>query len=140
MIGSDSKMFLFDPTITGIKIISIIYVSILYASIGLILTYGLDKFLFNSSSIKTDDKSIEEMTILWVIITTVLFVGCLGVVSYIGRNLIQMIPFPFEGVNGFEYMRVKEVASGGLLLVFLIAFSQTIAKKYKQIKFKLNIT
>ena len=139
MIGDNSKMFFSDPTITCIKIISIMYISILYAVIGLILTCGIDKFLFYSNTIKTDDKSIMEMSLFKVVFTTVLVIGLLGIISYIGRNIIQMIPFPLEGMNGFEYMRVKEVASGSLLTVILFAFSDTIFKKYKQIKYKINI-
>ena len=50
-----------------------------------------------------------------------------------------MIPFPLEGVHNFEYMRVKEVASGALLDIVLFGFSDTIVTKYKQIKYKLSI-
>ena len=129
-----------DYTITLIKIIAILYVSVLYAVVGLLLTQILDKYIFHSDNILTDEVSVSKMNTIYVVLSTTLLIGFIGVISYIGRNIIQMIPFPFEGIHGFEYMKVKEVASGGLLLVFLIAFSQTIAKKYKQIKFKLNIT
>lgn len=128
-----------DYVITLIKIVSILYVSVLYAVSGLTLTYFLDKNIFQSDKILIDNASMDKMNLLYVIISTAIIIGFIGVVGYIGRNVIQMIPFPFEGIHGFEYLRVKEVASGGVLLVFLIAFSQTVIKKHRQIKYKLNI-
>ena len=128
-----------DYRITLIKIISILYVSVLYAITGLTLTYFLDKHIFQSDKILIDNKSMDKMNLVYVVLSTAIIIGFIGVVGYIGRNLIQKIPFYYDGKYGFEYMRVKEVASGGVLLVFLIAFSQTVIKKHRQIKYKLNI-
>jgi hypothetical protein len=131
--------FISDYYITLIKIIAILYVSVLFGIVGLGLTYSLDKYIFHSDDIKIDNADLDNISLFYILLTTVFIVGCLGVVSYIGRNIIQMIPFPLEGYHKFEYMRVKEVASGGILTVFLFAFSQTIVKKYKQLKYKMDI-
>ena len=128
-----------DYKITFIKMLSILYVTVLYAVIGLSITYFLDKYVFKSDKILTDKISMDKMNLGYVVLSTALIIGFIGVVGYIGRNLIQKIPFYYDGKYGFEYMRVKEVASGGVLLVFLIAFSQTVIKKHRQIKYKLNI-
>ena len=136
---ADKGSFNSDYVITLIKIVSILYVTVLYAVIGLTITYLLDKYVFKSDNILIDSASMDKMNLIYIVISTAIIIGLIGVVGYIGRNLIQMIPFPFEGIHGFEYLRVKEVASGGVLLVFLIAFSQTVIKKHKQIKYKLNI-
>ena len=42
--------------------------------------------------------------------------------AYIARNIIQLIPFPLEGVYGFEHLKVKEVSSGALLTMFATIF------------------
>ena len=128
-----------DYYITMIKIVAIMYISIIYVISGLFLTYGLDNYLFFSKNIKINEKSIDKNNLFLIILQTCLIVGLLGVISYISRNLLQMIPFPLEGVHDFEYMRVKEVSSGILFDVILFGFSDTIIRKYKQIKYKLNI-
>ena len=137
----NNEDYFFDSNyiITFIKIIAILYVSVLFVIFGLTLNYCLDKYIFNCNNISIDDASIDKMNLFYIIITTALIIGCISIVSHIGKNLVQNIPFPFEGINGFEYMNVSEVAGGGLLIVFMIAFSQTVLKKYKQLRYKLHI-
>lgn len=122
-----------------IKIIAIIYVSIIYGIISLSVTQILDKHVFHSELILLDKKVIEETSLQNFVLHTVLIVGVFGVVSYIFRNIIQRIPFPLDGWYKFDYMRVKEVSSGAVFTTILFAFSETIYKRYAQIKMKLNI-
>jgi hypothetical protein len=57
-----------------------------------------------------------------------------GIVAYLGRNVIQKIPFPLDGLYGFKYSNVKEVASGALLLWILINYSPILTNKIKIIR------
>jgi glycopeptide antibiotics resistance protein len=52
-----------------------------------------------------------------------------GVFSYIGRNIIHLIPFPLEGFYGFKHLKVKEVNSGALLTTFLVFFQSNLQLK-----------
>ena len=52
-----------------------------------------------------------------------------GIVAYIGRNVIQLIPFPLDGLYGFIHMRVKEVSSGSLLTSITSMFQLSLQEK-----------
>jgi hypothetical protein len=78
------------------------------------------------------------MTVLMLILqksTIILSVYCL--VVYVGRNILQEIPYPYDGVNGF---RVVQVSSGALLLWILINVSHVLINKVKilRIRFATN--
>ena len=47
----------------------------------------------------------------------------IGIVAYIFRNIIQIIPFPLDGIYSFKHLSVSEVKSGGLLTTFIVLFS-----------------
>ena len=57
---------------------------------------------------------------------------------YILRNIIQLIPFPFEGIYGFQYLRVKEVASPPTVTLFLFIFQYKYQQKLSYIKDKVT--
>lgn len=128
-----------DYRITLIKIVSIMYVTILYAITGLLITTTLDRTVFDSKHINTSKEYLDKQTTFEVFFDTAIIIGILASFSYIARNLVQLIPFPLNGMYGFDYMRVKEVSSGAVITVFLFAFSGTISKKYSQLKYKLDM-
>jgi len=128
-----------DYKIIILLIIAILYVSVLYVIGGIILTYFLDRFIFNSDNIITEEKYLSEMSLHYILFTTILIVGCISVFSFIGRMVIEEIPFPLNGIHDFKYMEVREVTSGGILTIIMFAFSKAIFRKYKQIKYKLNV-
>jgi hypothetical protein len=56
----------------------------------------------------------------------------IGILVYILRNLIELIPFPLEGIYGYQHTKVRELYSGGIALTFGIFYAQ------ENIKQKLN--
>ena len=57
-----------------------------------------------------------------------------GIVAYIGRNVIQLIPFPLDGLYGFIHMRVKEVSSGSLLTSITSMFQLSLQEKISYLR------
>ena len=118
-----------DLILRGIKIIDIGFIAVLYFLVGYYVGYYLDMiFLYIYC------KNYETKTKTQLLIEILIQVICIGVVAYIGRNLVQLIPFPLNGYKGFQHMRVKEVSSGGLLSVFLVMFQYNMQDKLKYIK------
>lgn len=125
--------FIENKSITLIKLVAIIYVSIIYAFGGIILTIPTDRFILSSFYDRTDEDLKNKSTPRHIVETTAIL-GVFGLIAYLGRNLLQLIPFPFEGVEGFKYMQFKEVASGSLLLWILINFSPVLTNKVKVLR------
>jgi len=100
------------------KIIDIGLVTVYYFVFGFFISWGLDSLLGQFKEDDYKDKSIAELT-LGIILQ--LFV--LGVVIYALRNIVGAIPYPFEGLGGYQHARLKEL-DGGVVLAFVVIFFQ----------------
>ena len=125
--------FIENKSITSIKLFAIVYVSIIYAFGGIVLTIPADRYLLSSFYDRTDEDLNKKSTVRHILETTTIL-GVFGLIAYLGRNMLQLIPFPFDGVEGFKYMQVKEVASGSLLLWILINVSPVLTNKVKVLR------
>ena len=126
-----------NPNITFIKIIAIAFVTVIYSFGGLLITTTADRYLINNFYDRTDEELEKKSTARHLGETTAIL-ALFGVLAYIGRNILQQIPFPLEGVYGFKYMNVKEVASGYLILWILINYSPILTNKIKIIRKRLS--
>ena len=122
-----------NPKITGIKVLAIVYCTIIFSIGGILLSILADRYLIYPLYDKTEDE-IKKKSDFRHIIETTLILGLFGALAYFGRNILQKIPFPLEGVYGFEYKRVKEVSSGALVLWILINYSAVLTSKIKIIR------
>ena len=120
-------------TITFIKLIAILCISFIYSYGGIMLTIPTDRYILSSFYDRTDEELNKKSTARHIFETTVILsVFC--VIAYVGRNILQEIPFPLDGVGGFKYSNVKEVASGSLLLWIFINVSPVLTNKVKVIR------
>uniref|UniRef100_A0A6C0IFQ4 Uncharacterized protein n=1 Tax=viral metagenome TaxID=1070528 RepID=A0A6C0IFQ4_9ZZZZ len=107
-----------------IKIFDIGYITTLYFVLGISFAQICDKY-FGPFDLKEEEKKPLSKSISEII----LFLWGVSIVIYFVRNIIPLIPFPLEGVYGFEHLRVKEVTSAGM---FSLAFY--ILNKYYRAK------
>jgi hypothetical protein len=127
-----------NPTITFIKIIAIAFITVIYSFGGFILTVGADKYLIKDFNDKTDEEINKKSTYRHLGETTAIL-ALFGILAYIGRNILQEIPFPLDGLYGFKYNNVKEVMSGSLVLWILINYSPILTNKINIIRKRLSI-
>ena len=129
--------FVENPNVTFIKIIAIAFATVVYSFGGFLLTTGADRYLINDFYDRTDEDLEKKSTSRHLGETTAIL-ALFGVLAYIGRNVLQQIPFPLDGVYGFRYMNVKEVTSGSLILWILINYSPILTNKIKIIRKRLS--
>jgi hypothetical protein len=128
-----SLIFLEKPNFSFIKILAIAFITVLYSFGGIFLTLLSDKYILNEFFDKNDEDLEKKSTSRHLGETTAIL-AFYGIVAYLGRNIIQKIPFPLDGLYGFKYSNVKEVASGALLLWILINYSPILTNKIKIIR------
>jgi hypothetical protein len=125
-MANEFKLF---SEITFIKSLAIIYITVIYAMGGVWLAAFADRKILGSYyHTPAEDDEISTRKHLF---ETIIILSVLGVLAYIGRNVLQKIPFPLNGVLGFDYGRVPEVVTGGLLGWTIFIFSGVLDKKIK---------
>jgi hypothetical protein len=120
--------------IRSIKILDIGYVTAIYFILGLILAKICDKKLG-----KFDKKKASKKSIFQHMIELILYLWFIGVVIYIIRNLVPLIPFPLEGIYGFKHLKVKELTSATIFSISFMYFQVYYQNKIKYIFSKLDI-
>jgi uncharacterized membrane protein len=115
-----------------IKIIDIGYISILFTIIAFIFSYILDYFynyMFSKSQ-KQDDKN-KNLNLIYKIIIMII-ITC--IFSYIGRNIVEKIPFPLNGYQNYNHFKLKELISGTILLPLLLALQVNLQNNILEFK------
>jgi uncharacterized membrane protein len=93
---------------------------------GLVFAKGFDLLYgkFNKEKYKKESK--------WkLFVEIILHVFAIGVVAYILRNVVELIPFPLEGVAGFRHSLLKELEGGHVMTIVLILFQKNLEEKVK---------
>jgi hypothetical protein len=110
----------------GVKLIDIGYVTFLFFMFGVVFAKGFDLLYgkFDKDKYKKEPK--------WKLLLEILIhVFAIGVVAYILRNVVELIPFPLDGVAGFRHSMLKELEGGHILTVVLILFQKNLEEKVR---------
>jgi len=124
-----------DILMRSIKIIDIGYITVLYIIISLICATITDKVMGDFDEKHESKKSLWQLTLEFVLV-----VWFYGVLIYIVRNIIELVPFPLNNYYGFSHKKVKELTSAMVFTFTFVLFSNYLNKKlqfyYKVIKSK----
>ena len=104
----------FEILIRSIKILDIGFITIIYFIFAILVAKLLNYFFgtYKHESDKNKSKYIvglELCGIIWL----------MGVSTYLIRNLVELIPSPFENVYEFHHHKVKELSSAGVYTLIL---------------------
>ena len=101
-----------------LKMFDIFLLTAYYFTLAFIAATAIDTFLG-----KYEDKEDEQKSTLRLFSEAIIHTFLLLIVFYLSRNLVDLIPFPFDGLYGFQHSRVKE-RGGDVVFVFIVFFYQ----------------
>ena len=119
-----NKTLLSEIQTRSIKIIDIAYIATIYLTLGASLSILIDRKLGKFDSKEADEKPVSRLygEILLHFIS-------IGVLMYIVRNVVEWVPFPLNGVYGYDHMRLNELRNAGLFGVIFFLFQNNLREK-----------
>jgi hypothetical protein len=107
-----------------IKIIDIAYIFAFYAAAGFFISIFLDKLFpkFNENiyAKKSTGKIIADICIQFAVI---------GIIVYTVKNLFELLPFPLNGIYGYDHKKVKELKEALPLIYTILYFQYSLRDK-----------
>ena len=94
-----------DILIRSNKMIDIGFITTIYFILGAIVANIITNFQTKFNSSEEDKK-----TLLHSSLNLIVLIWINGVLIYFARNLVELIPYPFDKFFGFEHKKVKELS------------------------------
>lgn len=132
-ISIQSMNYKKEVIIRGIKIIDIGFITTIYSLLGIFLAKVCDKV--NGPF----DKKKEDRKPTWqILFEVILYFWFIGIVFYVVRNIVPLIPFPLEGVYGFKHERVKELINATMFVITFLYFQRYYQNKVQYLLNRLS--
>ena len=103
--------------IRSIKIFDIGYITTIYLILGIILAKVCDKYFG-----KFDEETEKKKPLIQSIAELVLHLWLIAIVIYVVRNFVSLIPFPLNGIYGYNHLNVKELTTATTFSIVFIYF------------------
>jgi hypothetical protein len=107
-----------------VKMADIGFISILYASIGLILAKIFE--VFDKPLHKESESKKYRLQIFLEFLFIIFFVG---IISYFAQFLVNCIPSPFEGQYGLHHYRLRELGNVSIFIFVFLYFQKHLVEK-----------
>lgn len=121
-----------EVIIRGIKILDIGFITAIYFSLWLFLAKSCDDVVGEFDEQKENQKPIWK-----IIIELIFYFWFIGIVIYVVRNVIPLIPFPLDGIFGFDHMMVKELTNAIAFTITFIYFQKYYQAKIQHLLLRL---
>ena len=112
-----------------IKFTDIAYVSTLFFIIGYYFGIYIDYFCLYLFG-----KNFNEKQIIYLMLEILFQIILVSIFAYIGRNIVEKIPFPLDGTFGFVHQNLKELNAVGFINIFIYSFQYYMQDKLTFIK------
>jgi len=119
-----------ELTIRSIKILDIGYATVFYIIISLIVISLVNKYIYGKLNKEKEENKSNKRLVFDIIVK----VWLTSILVYIIRNIFTSIPFPLQGVQGYDHLKVKEVINNSILLSFMIVFDDILQYKINILK------
>jgi hypothetical protein len=135
-ISLEKKMpLLQDGLIRLNKMIDIGFITTIYFIMGAIVANTITGY-----QNKFDSKESDKKTLLTNIFSLIILIWINGVLIYFARNIIQLIPYPFDNYFGFQHKKVKELGGATAFTFVLLYYQPNLNNMMKYLKNRFDNT
>jgi hypothetical protein len=115
------------------KMIDIGYITTIYFILGAIVANMITKF-----QTEFNNKEEDKRTVIKCSLSLILLIWINGVLIYFARNLVELIPYPFDNFFGFHHKKVKELGGATAFTFVLLYYQPNLNKmmKYLTVRWK----
>lgn len=115
------------------KMIDIGYITTIYFILGAIVANMITKF-----QTEFNNKDEDKRTVIMSSLSLILLIWINGVLIYFARNLVELIPYPFDNFFGFHHKKVKELGAATAFTFVLLYYQPNLNKmmKYLTVRWK----
>jgi hypothetical protein len=114
----------YTPAFVLVKLLDIGLVTVYFFVLGLAAAKAFDGVMGDF-----DEENYQKISMIQLFVEIVLQLFALGVISYVLRNIVRLVPFPLDGVAGFHHNRLKELDGGEVMALVLILFQHNLIDK-----------
>ena len=104
-----------DAYLRVIKVVDIGYMTALYMILGVLVARLFDWYYGDF-----DEDRHRRNHLGWCFLEIAWVAWCVGVSTYILRNTVPYIPFPFQHVYQYDHMKLKELTMTGIFVMMFL--------------------
>ena len=120
------KQFRQEIVIRLLKVVDIGYITIFYFIFGYGFATLYDRILGKFRKDRADAKSA-----LRIALELIGHIWSIGVVTYLVRNVVELIPSPLHGLYGFNHYKLKELTIAPVFSLVFILFQDNLREKLR---------
>ena len=114
----------FTPLFLAVKLTDIGLTTTYFFVVGLVFAK-----LFDIVYGEFKEEDYKKMSKPLLLLDILFHLFLIGIAAYVLRNIVGLIPFPLEGVAGFQHKRLKELSGGTVLAMILLFFQRNLRDK-----------
>jgi len=118
----------------AVKTSAIFLISMSYFVFGSIMSLSV-----NAAMKDIDEKELSKISTWLLLVEIMCIFGVLGLGFYIIRVFVKNIPFPLEGVFGYNHSRLKEAAGGVIIAYIIFTYQTKLNAKLVELKKRLHL-
>lgn len=124
-----------DILIRGNKMIDIGFITTIYFILGAIVANMITSFQTEFNNKEEDKRTVINSTL-----RLILLIWTNGVLIYFARNLVELIPYPFDTFFGFHHNKVKELGAATAFTFVLLYYQPNLNKMMKYLSVRWQNT
>ncbi len=121
---TETMDFITDVKIRGLKLLDITIITIGFS----IICIGFSKW-FDYKIGKFNKENADKKSLVRIFMEIIANISIIAIFGYVARNIIGLIPFPFDGLYGYQHSKVKELGGGSVFGFTLFLYQTNLRNK-----------